>query len=157
MEKIVINPDRIKGENVIKKRKSRALLFNGNNNLLVENYNGIYILPGGKLEENETPKKGLIRELNEEIGSSPNEDDLELITTIDLYQKDCSSKESFQDRVTTTYYYTGNLDIDINNLNQNISKNEKEINLKFEYISIDKLEEILLKSSNNSKEKFFNN
>ena len=57
--------------------KARAILVDDDNKIIVANYNGALLLPGGSLDKNETPIEALIRELKEETGYST--DSLKLI------------------------------------------------------------------------------
>ena len=69
----VYNPTELLYEEIDEeKRKVRLLICNSNDEILVAHYNGIYMLPGGSLEENEildkAIKKALRREIMEELG-----------------------------------------------------------------------------------------
>lgn len=60
-----------------------AMLTNVEGHLLVVRKKGslYYMMPGGKIEETETPLQALIRELQEEIGLTVKQDDLHFIGT----------------------------------------------------------------------------
>jgi 8-oxo-dGTP pyrophosphatase MutT (NUDIX family) len=67
-------------ESLPRKRMAAAvLLFNEKKELLIvkPNYRNDWLLPGGIVEENESPKTAAIRELKEEIGLNINADKLE--------------------------------------------------------------------------------
>ena len=68
MDILTINDDNL-SENEVDKFsiKTRAVLYK-DNKILVGNYNGIYLLPGGKLDKDEEVIEALQRELLEETG-----------------------------------------------------------------------------------------
>ena len=45
------------------KLKSRAIINNSEGKILIANYGGVYLFPGGSIEERETPEKAVIREI----------------------------------------------------------------------------------------------
>lgn len=67
---IIINDENMHEEPINKKMKSRAILINSKNELLVANYGGVFLLPGGSIDEGENPSSAIIRELKEKIGIS---------------------------------------------------------------------------------------
>jgi len=146
MKQIIMNPHNLNDNEVLEKTKSRALLFNGNNKLLIIKYSNLYMLPGGKLEKGEAPKESLIREIEEELGTTMSEDSLEPFMTLTYYQKDFPTREgNVVNRKIITHYYTGFLDMDLNNKKTNLSEQEQKENFDANYINIDELEDILLK------------
>ena len=63
----IINTENICEENIVdKKEKVRALILTDDNKILVANYFGILLLPGGKVDKGESLEVALIRELNED-------------------------------------------------------------------------------------------
>ena len=50
------------------KDKVRAVILNNDGRALLVKYAGLYMLPGGKIDENETEKEALRREILEETG-----------------------------------------------------------------------------------------
>ena len=65
--KKVINIDNISVVDE-EKEKVRLLLENNQGQILLCNYNGIYMLPGGKVDSNELLEDALKREIKEELG-----------------------------------------------------------------------------------------
>lgn len=64
----VYNPTELLYEEIDEeKRKARLLICNSNDEILVAHYNGIYMLPGGSLEENERFDKAIKKALRREI------------------------------------------------------------------------------------------
>ena len=84
MNKIIINPNNLKEDEILQKEKVRALLFDENNRIIVGNYNNLYLLPGGKIDKNELLKEGLIRELEEELGTTFTEENLDYFMTLKI-------------------------------------------------------------------------
>ena len=67
MEKITFNyKENIEYQKV--KDKVRAVTLNKDGRALLVKYAGLYMLPGGKIDENETEKEALRREILEESG-----------------------------------------------------------------------------------------
>lgn len=62
-------------------RKSSALIINNNKMLVVKKKKNLthYILPGGKIENSETPLDALKRELNEEINLNTVDNDFDFL------------------------------------------------------------------------------
>lgn len=50
------------------KTKSRAIILNTENQILLTKYAGVYMLPGGKVDEGESPDDAIYREIKEETG-----------------------------------------------------------------------------------------
>ena len=66
MKKLIINEHNLNNLEIDKiNTKVRAILVK-NNDILIANYGGILMLPGGKIDKYETYKDALIRELKEE-------------------------------------------------------------------------------------------
>lgn len=72
MEKIVINDNSLKDEDIeIEVTRVKALIFTGDKILLAHN-NNTYQFPGGHKEDNESIDQCILREIKEEIGISLN-------------------------------------------------------------------------------------
>ena len=155
MKEIIINDNNLTDNEVdVTKLKVRALLSFGNK-LLVCNYSGVLMFPGGKLDPNEEVLDALLRELNEETGISYDKDSFKEFLLIDYYQKDYPTREEdVVNRLVKTYYYTGKYNgIDENNMH--ISKSEIEGNLKLELLSIDDIKDKLKDHVDNPRNDYF--
>ena len=70
MKTVELNDDNLTLNDISKfEHKGRAILMHGDM-ILVASYGGVFLLPGGKVDEdkNESSKLALIRELKEETG-----------------------------------------------------------------------------------------
>ena len=159
----VYDPMKIQNKNMDEEKvKVRLLICNSNDEILVCNYNGIYMLPGGKLEDNEQQfgkplKRALVREIKEEIGIDITNVKLEILHTIVHYQEDYPKVNGqIINREVTTHYFKTEMDIDLETIKNNLSEREKEGNFNLEWIKKDKLRDILINStSKNPRKDFF--
>ena len=120
MKTIIINENRLFDSDIeLTNNKVRAVLVD-NDKLLIANYGGVYLLPGGKIENKETHEQALIRELREETGIYYSEKDLEELFTLKYYQKDYPVKGyDIKNKLSITNFYLGNFKgIDSYNLNR---------------------------------------
>lgn len=132
-------------------RYKKQLIYN-NKNILISNYNGVLILPGGKLDKDETNAEALIRELKEEIGQEYNKEELNYFMTLKHYQKNYPRMENYLvNRIVQASYFVGTYK-EINNNLQQLSDREKKgkFKLELELISLDELETIVLNNINDN-------
>ena len=135
-------------------KKARILIENSKGEILMCKYADIYMLPGGKNDENETIEEGLKREIKEEIGidlSSFSE-----FINYTYYEKDYPYDDTLFNRKLVTYYYKVNMDFSLNNLNKYLTEREKKN--CFEIMWVDKKDIINLvinHNSSNKKDNFF--
>ena len=149
--KLTINKHNLKLNEIEEyKIKVRAILINEKNELLIANYGGTYLLPGGKIDQNEEITKCLLRELKEETGTIYNYNELEYLCHIDYFQnKYPKVNGKIKNRLITTYYYIGkykNIILD----KIKLTENEQKGNFKLQLIPLDELENILIENKNNN-------
>lgn len=153
MKEIIINDDNLKNSDIEKSSvKARALLYT-DNSILVANYNGIYLLPGGKLENNENVIDALQRELVEETGIIYNKEDLTELFVLRYYQKNYLTVDNkILNRLVRTYYYISKFKgVDLTKVNR--SNREIEGNFKLELLNIEELSKPLV--NDNPRSKYF--
>lgn len=137
MKEVKINPNNlIKEELDDIKYKARALIFNDREELLLTVNGGVYLLPGGSINSNETYIDAVKREVLEETGIQMKEDKIFNLASYEEYVKDFPKRDgiTFVSRYTkTVYYYYDSLE-DVHEDKMELSINEK--NGKFSYLWI---------------------
>ena len=151
MEKLIINKERLTKEEIEKtKIKSRIIILNNKNELILCNYNGCYLLIGGKVEDKETVKEAALREAQEEIGVILNENDLDDFIIIERYQKNYPTRDNkIKNNLLITYYFISKKKVEIENDKITLSESEKKQNFKL--IQASPKEIIQLLESNNTQ------
>lgn len=149
--KLIINPYNLKNNDTEEYNiKARAILINDNNELLVANYGGIYLLPGGSINYNEDIQSGLIRELKEETGTEYETYELEYLCHLDYFQKNYPKiNGTTKNRLITTYYYIGTYKVTSPD-NQILTEKEQKGNFKLELIPLEQLHNIIISNKNNN-------
>ena len=137
-------------------KKSRAIILK-NDEILVANYGGVYLLPGGKLEEYEDYKMALFRELKEELGWNLISPDIYPYLIVKHYQDNFPTREgTIKNRLVITQYYLFNVLDDFEVKNNNLSESEKKDNFNLEFIKLDKLEHVIKNNDSiNPRKKYF--
>lgn len=145
MEKLIINKEKLTKEEIETiKIKSRIILINNKNELILCNYNGCYLLIGGKLENKETPKEAALRETQEEVGVTLNENDLDDFILIEHYQKNYPTTDNkIKNNLLITYYFISKKKVEIQNDKITLSENEKKQNFKLIQASPSEIKQLL--------------
>ena len=148
---LIINKDNLNENKVSEfKKKVRAILID-DNKILVANYGGVYLLPGGSIDDCETIYDAITRELQEETGISYMKEELEYIFTLKHFQSNYPKRDgSFQNRVVETHYFVGNYK-DILYNNQILTEKELNDKLKLQLVNIDELQTIILNNKTPTK------
>ena len=155
MESIIINDDELKDQDIkMISNKVRGILVE-NNKLLVANYGGVYLLPGGTIEYGESRERAIIRELKEETGVSYRGIDLKNILSLIYYQKDYPIKRNkpINRLLITDYYIAEYKGYDLLNTNRTSKEIRDGFNLKL--IDYDEIDNLINEVSNNPRKVFF--
>jgi 8-oxo-dGTP pyrophosphatase MutT (NUDIX family) len=159
MEIIIFNDDNLLvsqiDETVV---KARAFIIDDNNEVLLSKYAGIYLLPGGKVEEQETPSIALLRELREEIGIILNELKQEPFLVVKQYNKDYPKRDNITliNRLSETYYFLIKSNQKPNVAKIELLEEEKEGGFETISININDIESLISKNlTSNPRDKYF--
>lgn len=149
MNKIVIRD----GEEIPQKCSSKARMVNIiKNQVLVAKYANLYMLPGGKIDANETPIEALKREIFEETGISLNDQSIKPLIITDVFQSNYLSRNyNFPiNKNNETFYFQVDEEIEIKE--QHLSENESKAGFELVRIDIYELIELLNNKLNTPKE-----
>lgn len=119
----------------------RGVLFFQNKLLMIQTSKGDYKFPGGGKEENENDFETLNREYQEETGFSnliKNENQIELIGKTFTQNIDTEKENTFF-KMESRYYLINISDEEfskIKNVGQDLDDYEKDLNFKFEFVSV---------------------
>ena len=155
MKTIVINENGLLDSQLDKKSsKSRAILVDGNK-ILIANYGGVILLPGGSMDKGETETQAVLRELQEETGMTYGIQDLRKIISLKYYQSNYPTRDGkTTNRLITTYYYLGKFKgIDLSNIQR--TKKEKKDSFSLELLEFDELHRRLDDTSDNPRRQYF--
>lgn len=148
ISEIIQNPDEIK-------MKSRAIITDNEGKILIGNYGGVYLFPGGSIDTGENPNDTILRELREEAGLEFQQ--LEPFAKIRYFQNSYPTREGRTiDRLLITYYYIGR---EKDAIKHNRKLTEKEIKDGFElkYYSVEEIERMLKQNqTENPRNEYFN-
>lgn len=144
MKEIVINKNRLRDNEVTDViDKSRIVLRNDDNEIILVRFGRVYFLPGGKVEPGESPVDTIKREVMEETNINVLLDDIEPIIKVKHYLRDYElSDGTIVNRLINTYYFTGFTtkdDIEYFNL----TAEEKHDNLRAFFITMEEAKELL--------------
>lgn len=155
LKTLVINDENMQQEPAKRKMKSRAILTNSENEVLIANYGGVFLLPGGSIEEGENPYSAIIRELKEEIGVEFEIGQLKPFAKIKYFQPAYPQRNGkTEDIMAVTYYYLGKLESISEN--RSLTENERKDEFDVRFYNLRQIED-LLKNNNvgNPRRKYF--
>lgn len=153
MMTVCVGDSKIKPKEI--KMKSRAIILDDFGRILIGNYGGVYLLPGGSTDDCESPNETIIRELKEEVGLEFEE--LTPFMKMEYYQNNYPKREgNVIDRLLITYFYIGNEKYAIKHERE---LTEKEISDGFtlKFYDVDDIDKILEQDrSLNPRKEYFN-
>jgi len=149
--KVVVHNDENLVETDITERiyRSRGVIINSQNEILLGYCKGTYQFPGGYLEEGETIEECLKREVQEETGIVINNNNLKPFYVIKYYSKDWP--EEGINRYTEFNYFLISTDDKPDMDNTNFDIIEQEFNYELRYVKLSELENVLNNSLDENK------
>lgn len=119
-------------------RKVRALVINNKTKeILLVHYAGLYMLPGGSIDNGETEIEALRREVLEESGIEIEEQQAVSYLLINSYDRNYFDRKSGNiNRLTQTIFFEVSTDQDINETRKRLTESEKEKNHTIKYTNL---------------------
>lgn len=159
MQEINFNEEKLINDEIDKiVRKVRAFVVDlETNKVLLVNYAGLYMLPGGSIDNKETEIEALKREILEEAGIIIDNEEIIPFLVINSYDKNYfDRKKGIINRLTQTIFFKVVTDKKIDVTKKELSESEKEKNHITDYIDIsDITSKIENNTSDNPKRKQF--
>lgn len=139
-------------------RKVRALIINNKTKqMLLVHYAGLYMLPGGSIDNGETEVEALRRELLEETGIEVEVQQAVPYLLINSYDRNYFDRKSgIVNRLTQTTFFEVSTDQDINETKKSLTESEKEKNHTTKYTNLSVAKYLIeTNSTDNPKRKQF--
>jgi 8-oxo-dGTP pyrophosphatase MutT (NUDIX family) len=153
---IKINDDNLKFREIDEfSSKVRALLIE-DDKVLIANYGNVFLLPGGKIEEEETTEEALLREVEEETGEVYLVEDFEFLNTIYYFQRNYPTREgtTINRLVKTRFFIAPFRGIDEYNLY--LTEGEQKDAFTLQLVPFNELEDMLINhQTDNPRNKYF--
>ena len=145
MKEIIYNYNNLNDEDITRiVIRTKAIIENSNNEILLCHSNNNYHLPGGHLDEGETLEHCLVREIKEETGIDISEQKRNPFLRITYMNKDYPSSGVNTKSIVNYYVVKEEINPDYNYTN--LTEDEKQHDFKLIYINKNKILEELEKS-----------
>ncbi len=159
MKTIQYNKSNLTEDKIQRKvNKVRAILINDKGQCLLTKYTGLYMLPGGGVEEGENEQQAIAREILEETGIEIDSDKAIKFLRIKSYDANYYDRVQKKEinRLTDTIFYEIHTCDDINESNKRLTQSEKEKNHQVKFVNLSKIEYMVQTNiSNNPKKPIF--
>jgi 8-oxo-dGTP pyrophosphatase MutT (NUDIX family) len=150
MKIVIHNDDNLKESDINEKIfRSRGVIINSNDELLLGYCLGTYQFPGGYVEQGESIKEGLKREILEETGIDIKDYNEDPFYVIKYYSKDWPNEGI--NRYTEFNYFLLKTDSKVDYSKTNLDEFEKEHNYELRYVKLSELEKTLNDSLDENK------
>jgi len=148
---ITINDEDLKMDEVEEfNSKVRAILIDSENRVLVANYGGVFLFPGGSIEEGEDVGDAVTRELHEETGTAYDKESLEFLTELNYFQRNYLKRNGeASNRLIKTYYFCAEY-MPIKESEQTLTEREQKDGFKLEMVPLSELEDRVLNNANDN-------
>lgn len=158
-KKVIYEDDKLLEEEINdKKYKVRAILMNEKKEVVLEQYAGIYMFPGGSIEKGENPIISLKREIEEETGIDEILIDEIPFLEVEEYTRNFPKRDGihFVNRYTKTLFYFAMTTKKIDGKKRHLTPLEKNFEFTAHFVPITSIPKLLKeKKINNFKEKYF--
>lgn len=135
--------------------KVRAILIDSENKVLVANYGGVFLFPGGSIDDGENIDESIIRELQEETGTDYETGDFTFLTQLDFFQKNYVKRDGMKvNRLIRTYYFIASYK-PVKLRLQKLTEKEKKDDFKLAVVPLCELKKLVLKNKNSNPRNFY--
>jgi len=145
MKEILINNDNLSIDDIDEVvTRTKALIINDSNEIMLGYSSGVYQFPGGHLEDGEELIDCLIREVKEETGIELKNKNLTPFEKITYYSR--NYRNSGKNRENDIYYFIVKTNEEYNLDNTSYDEGEKERGYTIKKIALSDVKDILIKS-----------
>jgi hypothetical protein len=160
MKTITYNDDNLTIDNIDDFiTKARAILINDQGKMYLSQFAGMYLFPGGRIEDNENIEECLTREIREETGIELSLSDIKPFLLIRQFIKNYPKRgtnNDFINRLNETYYYLIYTNKNVKPDKMNLMENEIENNFNTIQIELNEIDYLLEQNKvDNIKNKYF--
>ena len=150
------NEDNLTSTEIDKKTtKVRAFIYNPlKDEAIIVHYAGLYMLPGGKVDDCETLEDALFREVIEETGIQISSSNITPYLVINSYDKNYYDRKSgIINRHTETTFYIIETTTEIDETKKELTESEKNANHSVNYVSLHSMKSLVLENETTNKKR----